>query len=78
MVVLSNNLYIVHSLIKLFFSSQKFHSKVDIYYSLYDDYINQGKGHYSHLEEKDYNENTLFTTFKMQASYGCNDINSMI
>ena len=44
---------------------------------LYDDYINQGKGHYSHLEEKDYNENTLFTTFKMQASYACMDITNI-
>ena len=44
---------------------------------LYDDYINQGKGHYSHLEEKDYNENTLFTTFKMQASYACVDITNI-
>ena len=44
---------------------------------LYDDYINQGKGHYSHLEEKDYNENTLFTTFKMQASYACADITNI-
>ena len=44
---------------------------------LYDDYINQGKGGYSHLEEKDYNENTLFTTFKMQASYACADITNI-
>ena len=44
---------------------------------LYDDYVNQGKGFYSHLEEKDYNENTLFTTFKMQASYACKDITNI-
>lgn len=34
---------------------------------LYDDYINQGKSFYSHLETSDYNENSLFTSIKLQA-----------
>ena len=45
---------------------------------LYDDYYNIGKGFYSHLEMKDYNENTLFTSFKMQSSGYVNKINSNI
>ena len=45
---------------------------------LYDDYANRGKGYYSHIEENDYNENTLFTAFKMQSSYNCNEIISPI
>ena len=45
---------------------------------LYDDYINSGKSFYSHLEMTDYNENTLFTTFKMQASGNVSKINSNI
>jgi len=44
---------------------------------LYDDYANQGKGFYSHLEEKDYNSNTLFTTFKMQASYSSAEVTNI-
>ncbi|MBQ8131442.1 MAG: hypothetical protein IJ193_03035 [Bacilli bacterium] len=34
---------------------------------LYDDYVNLGKGFYSHLEQSDYNESTLFTSIKLQA-----------
>ena len=45
---------------------------------LYDDYFNDGKGFYSHLEVSDYNENTLFTSFKMQSSGNVNKINSNI
>ena len=45
---------------------------------LYDDYINDGKGSYSHLEMNDYNDNTLFTSFKMQSSGYVNRINSNI
>lgn len=45
---------------------------------LYDDYYNDGKSFYSHLEMKDYNENTLFTSFKMQASGYVGKINSNI
>ena len=45
---------------------------------LYDDYINDGKGFYSHLEMSDYNENTLFTSFKMQSSGYVDKINSNI
>lgn len=45
---------------------------------LYDDYINDGKSFYSHLEMADYNENTLFTSFKMQASGNVNKISSNI
>jgi hypothetical protein len=41
---------------------------------LYDDYINQGKGFYSHIEDKDYNENTLFTSIKIQCNDGVGSI----
>ena len=35
---------------------------------LYDDYKNQGKGFYSHIEDKDLDENTLYTSIKIQSS----------
>ena len=41
---------------------------------LYDDYINKGKSFYSHLEDKDYNENSLLTSIKLQSGYKCNEI----
>ena len=45
---------------------------------LYDDYANQGKGFYSHIENKDYNENTLFTALKIQSSYQVGEVDSKI
>lgn len=45
---------------------------------LYDDYANRGKSFYSHVEAHQVTSETLYTAFKMQASYGCNDINSKI
>lgn len=33
---------------------------------LYDDYINQGKNFYSHIEMSDYSDSTLFTALKLQ------------
>lgn len=45
---------------------------------LYDDYANLGKGFYSHIENTDYNENTLFTAFKMQSSYQIDEVASSI
>ena len=36
---------------------------------LYDDYANQNKSFYSHIENNKMNDNTLFTAFKMQMSY---------
>ena len=44
---------------------------------LYDDYANRGKSFYSHIESSDYNENTLFTAFKIQAAYQCSDIKTI-
>ena len=44
---------------------------------LYDDYANLGKGFYSHIENDQYNQNTLFTAFKMQSSYQCSEIKSI-
>ena len=41
---------------------------------LLEDYANKDKSFYSHIEESDYNNNSLFTAFKMQAAYKCNDI----
>ena len=45
---------------------------------LYDDYSNRGKAFYSHVESNQVTPETLYTAFKMQASYGCGDINSKI
>ena len=41
---------------------------------LYDDYANRGKSFYSHIENTDYNENTLYTSFKMQSTGNCGNI----
>ena len=45
---------------------------------LYDDYANRGKSFYSHVESHQVTPETLYTAFKMQASYGCGDIVSKI
>ena len=45
---------------------------------LYDDYQNRGKSFYSHVESNQVTNETLYTAFKMQASYGCGEINSKI
>ena len=45
---------------------------------LYDDYANIGKGFYSHIEDNQYNESTLFTALKIQSSYSCSEIISPI
>ncbi len=45
---------------------------------LYDDYANRGNSFYSHIEKDQYNENTLFTSIKLQSSYKCKDIASKI
>ena len=36
---------------------------------LYDDYANRGKSFYSHIENNQYNDSTLFTSIKLQAAY---------
>ena len=41
---------------------------------LYDDYANRGKGFYSHIEENEFNENTLLTSIKLQSSGECDKI----
>lgn len=45
---------------------------------LYDDYNNRGKSWYSHVEEKDYNENTFLTSIKLFANGDISNINSNI
>ena len=45
---------------------------------LYDDYANKGKAFYSHIENNEYNENTLFTAIKVQCSYQVAEIDSKI
>lgn len=45
---------------------------------LYDDYQNRGKGFYSHIENHEYNESTLFTAIKIQSSYQVSEIDSPI
>ena len=41
---------------------------------LYDDYVNIGKGYYSHLETDEYNDNSLLTAIKLQSNYKYTDI----
>ncbi len=45
---------------------------------LYDDFANKGKSFYSHIENEEYNDSTLFTAIKLQSSYKCKDIDSKI
>ena len=45
---------------------------------LYDDYQNRGKSFYSHIENNEYNSNTLFTAIKIQSSYQVGEIDSKI
>ena len=45
---------------------------------LYDDYVNRNSSWYSHLEQKDYNDNTYFTSIKLTANEGHININSKV
>lgn len=45
---------------------------------LYDDYINQGKSFYSHIEMADYSDTTLFTALKLQCGAYVDKISSPI
>ena len=45
---------------------------------LYDDYANRGKGFYSHIENNEYQDTTLFTAIKIQSSYQVSEITSPI
>ena len=45
-----------------------------LYTYLYDDYANRGKSFYSHIEESEYNPNSLFTSIKLQSASKCNEI----
>ena len=45
---------------------------------LYDDYANRGKGFYSHIEENEFNENTLPTSIKLQSNDKVHDIKDKI
>ena len=45
---------------------------------LYDDYINQGKSFYSHIEMADYSDTTLFTALKLQCGAYIDKISSPI
>lgn len=45
---------------------------------LYDDYANRSEGWYSHIEQKDYNNDTLFTSIKLTSNEKYGDIISDI
>ncbi len=45
---------------------------------LYDDYANQGKSFYSHIEPNEYTDTTLFTAFKLQCGAYSYDISSKV
>ena len=45
---------------------------------LYDDYYHRNDSWYSHVEENEYNDNTLFTSIKLTPGMRINDINSSI
>lgn len=44
---------------------------------LYDDYANRYSSFYSHIESDQVNENTLYTSIKLQASYSCSEITNI-
>ena len=44
---------------------------------LYDDYINRGKSFYSHIENDEYTDNTLFTSFKLQCGAYCKNASNI-
>lgn len=45
---------------------------------LYDDYANRGKGFYSHIEDHEFNDNSLMTSIKLQSSGECAKIKNKI
>ena len=45
---------------------------------LYDDYLNRNSRWYSHIEEKDFNDNTFLTSIKLYPQSSVDDINSKI
>lgn len=45
---------------------------------LYDDYVNRNMSFYSHIEQNQLTDTTLFTAIKLQASYQCSEITSPI
>ena len=45
---------------------------------LYDDYANRGKSFYSHIEDNQFNDSTLFTSIKVQSSGDCYKIKDKI
>ena len=45
---------------------------------LYDDYNNRNNSWYSHVEEKDYSDNTFLTSIKLYGNGAIGDINSNI
>ena len=45
---------------------------------LYDDYANRGKSFYSHIEENEYNDDTLFTSIKIQSNDKAYDIKDKV
>ena len=49
----------------------------ELYNYLYDDYANRNSSWYSHIEEKDYSEDTLYTSIKLYAA-STDSINSKI
>ena len=49
-----------------------------LYTYLYGDYVNRNKSFYSHIENDEYNEDTIFTAIKLQSGYKCTEIDSKI
>ena len=45
---------------------------------LYDDYVNQGKSFYSHIENTNYTDSTLFTAIKLQCGGYLDDVQSPV
>ncbi len=44
---------------------------------LYDDYANHGKSFYSHIENDEYTDSSLFTSFKLQCGAYCRDASNI-
>ncbi len=54
-------------------------AKADFFMAyLYDDYVNQGRSFYSHIEPNQYTDTTLFTAIKLQCGGFCMEITSPV
>ena len=73
---LTDGTSISHTILNPSMTNDKYWEYLLVY--LYDDYANSGKSFYSHIEPEEYNDNTLFTAIKIQASGNISGIDKKI